>query len=136
VLTIIKARKEVEMSDMLVNMTVPQAGSVVDNVADKSLDIKKRATKTVKKDYVLNDMEALKKKLDNAKRKPEIEISGEAVDGSFVTIGVKTSLFEYLKAFLMENFIKDTRISTVQPIQKVVAETNFNGEANVFYHYV
>ena len=126
------------MDNQLVNftnniVTVPEAGTAIDKNDDKVVDGKKKMTKILKKDYVLNDMEALKKKLDNAKRKPEIEISGEAKDGSCVTIGLKTSLFEYFKSFLMEHFKKDDRISNVEPIQKVVAETNFHGEANVEY---
>ena len=56
----------------------------------------------IKKDYVLNELEALKKKLDNEDLKPEISISSHAVDGSNATISMKTSLYEYAKVHLME----------------------------------
>jgi hypothetical protein len=96
-------------------------------------DLNKKQTKTLKKDYVLNDLDALKKKLDNSQRNPGIEISEEAVDGSCATVGVKTALFEYFKAFLIEYLQKDNRITKVEPVQKVVADTKFHGEANVEY---
>ena len=56
----------------------------------------------LKKDYVLNELEALKKKLDNEDLKPEISISSHAVDGSNATISMKTSLYEYAKVHLTE----------------------------------
>ena len=102
--------------------------AITDNSIAKSLD---ENTKVVKKDYVLNDMEALKKKLDNCKRDPELGIIGEAQDGSCVTVAVKTALFEYFKANLVNSLKLDTRIIDVNPTRRVTADTNFNGEANV-----
>ena len=58
---------------------------------------KKNQVNVMKKAYVLNNLEALKKKMNNEKRKPEIAISGEAIDGSCTTVSMKTSLFEYSK---------------------------------------
>ena len=90
---------------------------------EKHFDLKK-------KDYVL---EALKKKLNIENRKPEIQLVGEAKNGSCSTVSMKTSLFEYSKAFMMDIISKDERIIKVNPVRIVVAETNHNGEANVEY---
>ena len=122
----VKAISEVIVKEIASN-------AVIDAKVDKQLVLKKNQPKVLKKDYVLNDMEALKKKLDNARRNPGIEISGEAVDSSCVTIGVKTALYEYFKSSLMEILGKDSRIANIKPIQKVIADTNFNGEASVEY---
>ena len=96
-------------------------------------DNKKVHGKTMKKEYVLNDLEALKKKLNNCKRVPEIEITGEATNGSSVTIAVKTPLFEYFKSSLVGIIETDKRITKIGTVRKVIADTNFNGEANVEY---
>ena len=55
----------------------------------------KNEVNIVKKDYFLNDIEALKKTMNNEEKKPELGISGEAIDGSCTTICMKTSLFKY-----------------------------------------
>ena len=75
----------------------------------------------MKKDYVLNDLEALKKKLNNENRKPEIQLVGEAKNGSCSTVSMKTSLFEYSKAFMMDIISKDERIIKVNSVRIAVA---------------
>ena len=110
-----------------------QVAMVTKNNEELDISEKKKTSKIVKKDYVLNDLEALKKKLDNAYRKPEIEITTEAIDGSCVTVAVKTSLFEYFKENLVTTLMNDERISKVEPIRKVTASTNHNGDASVEY---
>ena len=98
--------------------------------SDKALTDTK-GSNVIKKDYILNDLEAIKKKLDNEYLQPEIQISSEAVDGANTIISMKTSLFEYAKQFLMEALKQDTRIIKAEAVKKVVAKTNFHGEADV-----
>ena len=104
--------------------------NVIAEAAEQEVSVKKNSN-VVKKDYILNDLEALKKKLDNEHLKPEIKISNEAVDGGNTTITMKTSLFEYCKQFLMETLKKDDRIIKAEAVKKVVADTNYHGEADV-----
>ena len=103
------------------------------NIVETDASDEINTLRTAKKSYVLNDLEAIKKKLENAYRQPGIEIVTEAVDGSCVTIGVKTSLFEYFKENLLSTLMNDARVSKVDPVRKVTADTNFNGEASVEY---
>ena len=115
----------------MMNQTTLNVAS--DKKASQPLAANVKATKILKKDYVLNDIEALKKKLDNSTRNPSIEISKEAVDGSCVTVGVKTALYEYFKARLMDDFKNHPNICEAKPIQKVVANTHMHGIADVEY---
>ena len=97
--------------------------------------VSKGSSKVLKKDYVLNDIEAIKNKLENCKRNPEIGIIGEAVDGSSTTVAVKTALFEYSRQNLISSIRKDTRTIEVIPTKQVISDTNFHGEANVEYQF-
>ena len=106
--------------------------AIANKKSDNTVEKKKQAN-VIKKDYILNDLEALKKKMANKKRSPEIGIYGEAVNGACTTIGMKTSLFEYSKAFMMEEIGKDARITQITPVAKVVADTIFHGEADIEY---
>ena len=92
--------------------------------SDKALTDTK-SSNVIKKYYILNDLEAIKKKLDNEYLQPEIQISGEAVEGANTIISMKTSPFEYAKQFLMEALKQDTRIIKAGAVKKVVAKTNF-----------
>ena len=98
---------------------------------DDALVAKKSSGGIIKKDYILNDLEALKKKLDNEYLSPGIQITNEAVSGASTTIRLKTSLFEYAKCYLMETLKQDERIIKAEAVKKVVADTNFHGEADV-----
>ena len=91
----------------------------------------KKNANVVKKDYILNDLEAIKKKLDNEYLSPAIQITKEASNGISTTVSMKTSLFEFSKCFLMEALKKDVRVTMAEAVLKVTAETNFNGDADV-----
>ena len=71
------------------------ASNAIANKVNNAPVPKKNAGKTVKKDYVLNDLEALKKKLAHSTRSPEIEVASEAINGAKITNTVKTVLFDY-----------------------------------------
>ena len=94
--------------------------------AQSTIDVTKtNQSKVFKKDYVLNDIEALKKKLENCKRNPEVGIIGEAFDGSSTTVTVKTALFEYLRENLITSIRNDKRTIEVIPTKQVIATQTF-----------
>ena len=68
----------------------------------------KKGSNIIKKDYILNDLEAIKKKMDNEHLSPEIQITSEAAGGSNTVVSMKTSLFEYSKCYLMEALKQDS----------------------------
>ena len=63
----------------------------------KSLDMKKLSGRTVQKDYILNDISALKKKVRHETRPEAFDTGSEASNGSNVVIQMKTSFFEHVK---------------------------------------
>ena len=103
----------------------------ISNRNENPLENHKGGVNIINKEYVLNDLEALKKKLNNEHRKPEIQMSKEASNGSCATVGMKTSLFEYSKAVMTNILLKDARILEVRAVQKAVAKTNYNGNVDV-----
>ena len=106
---------------------------IVSEKSSRTAISKDVAGSTAKKEYVLNDIEALKKKLDNCKRSPPLSITNEAVNGSCVTVAFRTSLFEFFKSSFTKEISTDERITRVDPVRRVVADTNHHGEANVEY---
>ena len=59
--------------------------------------------KVIQRNYVLNDVAALKKKLRAEGKKHEVTIGKEAKDASNITVPMKASFFEFVKG----NFIDD-----------------------------
>ena len=51
------------------------------------------AAKAIKKNYVMDELEAMKKKLSFQQRTPAISVEGEAKNGVTISVLVKTSLF-------------------------------------------
>ena len=62
-----------------------------------SKDDQKRG-KVVQRNYVLNDIGALRKKMSHEKRKHDFIISKEGKDGSNVILQMRASFFEFTKA--------------------------------------
>ena len=58
-------------------------------------------TKLEMKNYILDDLTALKKKWSMINHKPEIDVNGEASNGSSINVAMKISLFEIMKAKLV-----------------------------------
>ena len=82
-------------------------------------EVPKTSAKVVKRTYVLNELEAMKKKLSFQQRSPAISIDGEAKNGVTINVLVKTSLFEYTKAKLINALEDDPEV--VETKQTVVA---------------
>ena len=105
--------------------------SEVANVKDKAAPDK---TKIEMKNYILDDLGALKKKWNMINHKPEIDVNGEATNGSSINIDMKTSVFELMKAKLVEKMKNEKEIDDIAlpTTSKAVAK---NGEeADVEYH--
>ena len=64
-----------------------------------------RSGKVIQRNYVLNDSEAIKKKIQ-AERRVKDMTSKEAKDGSNVNIALKASLFEVIKSVFSRIFRK------------------------------
>ena len=126
-------RKVVTFANANSENTIMEKNDALNVENSTEVDAKKQQVNVLKKDYVLNDLEALKKKMNNESRNPGISITGEASNGSCTTVGMKTSLFEYSKVWMFELLSVDERIVDVIPVQKVVADSNHHGQADVEY---
>ena len=82
---------EVAKSDL-----VTKQGSEV-----SSKDDQKRG-KVSQRNYVMNDLAALRKKLSHEKRKQEFILAKEARDGSNAIVQMKASFFDFTKARFIE----------------------------------
>ena len=69
---------------------------------------------TVQRNYVLNDVNALKKKLKHESRRHEILIAKEAKDMSNLTIQLRTSFFEFAKVNMINDLLANDDITNVE----------------------
>ena len=73
--------------------------------------------KVIQRNYILNDVEAIKKKIRSERRGKDLSVK-EAKDGSNIMIALKASLFEIIKS----NFIRD-----LQEDPNVISRKNAEG---------
>ena len=91
-------------------------------------------TRIEMKTYILDDLGALKKKWSMISHKPEIDVNGEAVNGSSINVDLKTSLFEIMKVKLTSNLNGHEEITDVSlPVTSKATARN-GEEADVEYH--
>ena len=64
----------------------------------------------MQRNYVLNDVGSLKKKLKHENKKNEIVIGKEAKDGSNITVPMRASFFEFVKANFIQEIENDDNI--------------------------
>ena len=88
---------------------------------------------TKQRNYVLNDVGALKKKLSHEKRADDISINKEAKNHSNVIIHMKASFFEYVKANFVHELEQNPSITTIKNAEGVKAATESCGDAFVEY---
>ena len=86
------------------------------------------------KQYLLDDLKALKKKWSMINHKPETDVNGEASNGSSLNIDMKTSVFELMKAGLISSFKKKSDIQKVEFPTTSKAQSKNGEEADVEYH--
>ena len=70
--------------------------------------------KVVQKNYVMNDLGALRKKLKHEGRKKEFILAKEAIDGSNAIIHTRASFFEFIKAKFIEDLQEINDIDDIQ----------------------
>ena len=86
------------------------------------------------KGYLLDDLKALKKKWNMINHKPEIDVNGEATDGSSINVDMKTSVFELMKAGLVDSLKKETEVKDIVLPTTSRAQSKNGEEADVEYH--
>ena len=89
----------------------------------------------IKKNYVLNDSGALRKKVRHEDRKDAFNQGTEARDGSNVVVLLKTSFFEHVKANFVNELEKNEGIEIVQNAIGTKVCTENSGEAFVEYSF-
>ena len=85
------------------------------------------------RNYILNDVAALKKKFRQENREADIVIGREAKDLSNITVPMRASFFEFVKAFFVQDLLSDPSILEISNAECVKASTESHGEANVEY---
>jgi hypothetical protein len=88
------------------------------------------------KSYVLDDLKALKKKWNMITHKPEVDVNGEASNGSSINVDLKTSLFELMKNGIVDFFKKEPDIQAVEFPTTSKAVSKNGEEADVEYHVI
>ena len=86
----------------------------------------------VQRNYALNDIGALRKKLNHELNKEQYSNGKEAKDGSCFTITMRASVFERVKEGFIEDLTKDNRITKISNGLAATATVNVgNGKAAV-----
>ena len=93
----------------------------------------KRKGKVVQKNYVMNDLGALRKKLKHEGRKKEYILAKEGKDGCNAVIQMKASFFDFTKAKFIEEIQASQDIDDVKNALAAKAGTDGSGEAYVEY---
>ena len=89
-------------------------GGVIPDERNQKLEMKKKKGRLVQRNYVLNDVAALKKKMKAEKKKLDFAIGKEARDGSNITVPMKASFFEFVKANFIRNIEENGNILKVE----------------------
>ena len=88
--------------------------SVSTKKKESAVGVSGKMGKIVQRNYILNDVGALKKKLKHEGRKSEFEIGTEAVDGSNIIVPLKASFFEFVKAHMVHDLEEKDDIKCVE----------------------
>ena len=90
--------------------------------------------RVIQETYILNDTAALKKKVrwENGRKEP-FNTGADAKDGSNVVVLMKTSFFEYVKSWYMQDLIKMDGVTSIENAVGTKAQTSSSGDAFVEY---
>ena len=88
---------------------------------------------TRQKNYVLNDVGALKKKITHEKRQLDYSLAKEAKDFSNVVIQMRASFFEYVKSYFISELEDNQNITKIENAVRSKAATESSMEAYVEY---
>ena len=100
---------------------------------DKNIEKNGRNGKVKQRNYTLNDVAALKKKMKAEVKKQEVSIGKEAKDASNITVPMKASFFEFVKAYFINDLIDNSNIVKIDNAEGVKAATDNHGDAFVEY---
>ena len=100
---------------------------------DISNQVSGKKGKVIQRNYVMNDLGALKKKLRQEGRKHEFSFVKEAKDGSNAVVQMKASFFDYTKAKFIEEIQQSDDIISVENAEAAKATTDSSGDAYVEY---
>ena len=89
--------------------------------------------KVVQRNYIMNDLGALRKKLNHEGRKQDFRIAKEAKDGSNTIIQMRASFFDFIKAKFIDELSQNVEIDDIQNAEAAKAATESSGEAYVEY---
>ena len=108
------------------------------NLVDKNFEQNRvepsgRKASVKQRNYILNDVGALKKKLKAEGKKHEVSIGKEAKDASNITVPMKASFFEFVKAHFINDMLDNVNILKVDNAEGVKAATDNFGDAFVEY---
>ena len=98
---------------------------------NNSPDLTKKGS-VIQRNYILNDVEALKKKIKAEKRQKDLSIT-EAKDGSSVTVTLKAPLFEFVKTYFIQEIQSLAEIKSVKNAEGVKVASETGGDAFVEY---
>ena len=100
---------------------------------DKKIETYVRKGIVKQRNYVLNDVAALKKKMRAEGKKHEVSIGKEAKDASNISIPMKASFFEFVKANFINDLADNVNIVKVDNAEGIKAATDNYGDAFVEY---
>ena len=118
-----------------ISVTSQQVDSVSLNLnteVSSKTDGKKKG-KVVQRNYVMNDVGALRKKLRHEARKQEFLLAKEAKDCSNVVVQMKASFFDYTKAKFIDEVQENNDINDISNGEAAKAATESSGDAYVEY---
>ena len=107
-------------------------------VANTNMELEKVEANTnkgrvVQRNYILNDVAALKKKLRAEGKKNEVSIGKEAKDASNITVPMKASFFEFVKEHFINDLNENLDIVKIDNAVGTKAATDSFGDAFVEY---
>ena len=103
------------------------------NEKEQAARIKEKKGKVVQRNYVMNDVGALRKKLKHEARKQEFAISKEAKDASNIVVQTKASFFDFTKAKFIDEMYSNPDIVEVDNAESAKAATEVSSDAYVEY---
>ena len=98
---------------------------------ETAVNVKKKTGKVIQRNYVLNDVGALKKKMKHESRKLEFEIGKEAKDGSNIMFPMKASFFEFVKLYMINELEDNDDIISVENAEGAKAGSENSGDVYV-----
>ena len=126
-------RKESDRPSKMVRaVEFEQSKEMEKSHADITKIFNKDDTKILTKEYVLNDVNAIEKKW-NLRNVEPITVSNEAVNGSNISVVMKTSLFEVVKNNFLSVLVNDKHVEKAEVTRTAKAKASNGSNAEVEY---